>query len=94
MSKCGFIHRKGAENAEAYLFLLSAERAESKRAQPFGPYYLLESSIVKFHHPAMDHESEAVIVPLRAGLRNFPLAASQRQSENHLSLRTLWLCGE
>jgi hypothetical protein len=25
MSKCGFIHRKGAENAEAYLFLLSAD---------------------------------------------------------------------
>jgi hypothetical protein len=25
---------------------------------------LLEGSIVKFHHPAMDHESEAVIVPL------------------------------
>ncbi len=34
LGKLAVVHRRDAEGAESYLFLLSAERPESKRTQP------------------------------------------------------------
>jgi len=75
-----FFHRRDAEHAEFTVFMFSVERTENIKTM------LLKISQIQGKPEKMVFKRHKAIA--------FPLLSSQQQRKNHLSPRSLRLCGE
>ena len=93
------LHRRDAEDAEFKIFLLSAERAESKKAHPPEADYTFNSFTIltmpSHIMGALKFRSNPRVRPDSSpkGLRSFSFAGLNGKGKNLSSLRPLRLCG-